>query len=138
MKGILIVMIALITGCGNTAESTSDATSQTEQTTNQITPTYDVLNVADFKAKMTSLEDYHLVDVRTPDEVAGGTIENSTNINYSTSEFSTELGKLDKNKPLMLFCRSGNRSGKASKIAKELGFTEIYDLQGGFMAWSQN
>ncbi|MFK7949088.1 MAG: rhodanese-like domain-containing protein [Saprospiraceae bacterium] len=142
MKGILIVMIALMTGCGNSSESTSDAAQQAvqevaEQTVEQVTPTYEVLSVADFKAKMASLGEYHLIDVRTPGEVASGTIENSTNINFSTSNFETELGKLDKSKPLMLFCRSGNRSGKASQMAKNMGFTEIYDLKGGMMAWSQ-
>lgn len=143
MKGILIIMVALVTGCGNTADSTSEATQQVVQTTaqgveQQVTPTYEVLNAADFKAKMASLENYHLVDVRTPGEVASGTIENSTNINYSAANFAAELGKLDKSKPLMLFCRSGARSGRASQIAKDLGFTEIYDLRGGFMAWPRN
>ena len=153
MKGILIVMIALVTGCGNSGETTSDVAQQAQQAVQQAveqvaveeeaveevveqTPTYEVLNVADFKAKMASLEDYHLIDVRTPGEVAAGTIENSININFSTSNFETELEKMDKSKPLMLFCRSGNRSGKASQIARNLGFTEIYDLKGGMMAWS--
>jgi len=139
MKGILIVMIALVAGCGNQTNSTSNVTQQNAaENVAQVAAQVEVLNVVDFKAKMASLEDYHLIDVRTPGEVAGGTIENATNINYSTANFATELGKLDKSKPLMLFCRSGSRSGRASQIAKDLGFTEIYDLQGGFMAWPQN
>lgn len=137
MKGILIIMIAFVAGCGNTADTTAETTSQgIVQGTEQQTPTYEVLNVADFKEKMGSLGEFHLIDVRTPGEVAAGTIESSTNINFNSADFAAQLGKLDKSKPLMLFCRSGSRSGRASKIAMDLGFTEIYDLSGGFMAWS--
>ena len=35
-----------------------------------------------------------------------------------------------------MYCRSGNRSGKAAKLMKELGFAEVYNLEGGFGAWS--
>ena len=58
------------------------------------------------------------------------------NIDYYNSTFKEELDKLDKTKPLLLYCRSGNRSGKAGKIATNLGFKEIYDLEGGYSAWS--
>jgi rhodanese-related sulfurtransferase len=133
MKGILIVMIAFLAGCANTADTTADATPQGVE---QGTPTYAVLSVGDFKEKMNGLEEYHLIDVRTPGEVAQGTIASSTNIDFNSANFAAELGKLDKSKPLMLFCRSGSRSARASKVAMDLGFTEIYDLRGGFMSWS--
>lgn len=136
MKGILIIMIALVAGCGNTAQTTSNVEGQTQQTAEQNTPIYEVLSVADFKTKIENLAQYTLLDVRTANEVAGGTINNALNIDYYASDFKEQLAELRTDKPLLIFCRSGNRSGKASKIAKEVGFTEIYDLKGGFMAWS--
>ena len=142
MKGILIVMMALVTGCGNPTETTSNVEQQTqqveieEQVAEQNSPIYEVLSVTDFKTKIENLAQYTLLDVRTADEVAGGTINNALNLDYYAPNFKEELAKLRTDKPLLIFCRSGNRSGKASKIAQEVGFTEIYDLKGGYMAWS--
>lgn len=138
MKLVLLVLSIMALSCNSPSETTKTQENSTTEQTTATPSSYTILNVADFKAKMESLAEggFNLVDVRTPGEVAGGTIENAVNIDYNGANFSEELAKLDKSKPLMLFCRSGNRSGKASSIAKGLGFTEIYDLQGGFMAWS--
>ena len=45
------------------------------------------------------------------------------------------IRKLDKNEPIYLYCRSGKRSAKAAQILKEMGFKEIYDMEGGFLNW---
>jgi rhodanese-related sulfurtransferase len=139
MKLILLVLSVMALSCNSPSETTTSTQNNSavvEETTTQ--SSYTILTVADFKVKMESFAgtDFSLVDVRTPGEVADGTMENAVNIDFNNANFSVELAKLDKSKPLMLFCRSGARSGRASSIAKELGFTEIYDLQGGFMAWS--
>lgn len=139
MKLILLVLSVMVLSCNSPSETTTgiqNNSTAVEQTTVQ--SSYTVLSVADFKTKMESFVgmDFNLVDVRTSGEVVGGSIENAVNIDFNSSNFAKDLAKLDKSKPLMLFCRSGARSGGASSTAKELGFTEIYDLQGGFMAWS--
>ena len=138
MKLVLLVLSVMALSCNSPSETTATQNNSTVEQTVTSPSSYSVLNVADFKAKMESLagQGFNLVDVRTPGEVVGGTIENSVNIDFNNPNFSADLAKLDKSKPLMLFCRSGARSGRARSIAKELGFTEIYDLQGGFMAWS--
>ena len=46
-----------------------------------------------------------------------------------------ELEKLDKTKNYYVYCRSGNRSGQACAIMKNLGFDKAFNLQGGFMNW---
>ena len=51
--------------------------------------------------------------------------------------FKEEMAKLDVERPVFVFCAKGGRSGKASAICKELGFKTIYDLDGGYTAWSQ-
>ena len=43
---------------------------------------------------------------------------------------------LDKSKPVLVYCASGGRSAKSAKIYKEAGFTKVYNLLGGFRAWS--
>ena len=44
--------------------------------------------------------------------------------------------QLDKEKPIAVYCKSGGRSGGASKLLLELGFKEIYDLEGGILNWN--
>lgn len=136
MKFILILLTVISIGCTSTSETNKVTETTTEQTA--IASTVSVLSVADFKSKIENLQgqDFFLVDVRTAGEVAAGTIDNSTNIDYNSSSFSDDLGKLDKEKPLLLFCQAGSRSARAADIAKNLGFVEIYDLGGGYRAWS--
>ncbi len=76
-----------------------------------------------------------LLDVRTPGEVANGTIDGSTNINFNSPKFKKELEGLDKNKPVLVFCASGGRSGNAMRMMKDMGFKEVYNLNGGYMNW---
>lgn len=92
---------------------------------------------AAFNAKLAD-SDVQLVDVRTPGEHAKGAIENSVNINYHDRDFAEQVaGKLDKNKPVMLYCAGGVRSAKAAKILEKQGFKEIYDLENGYGGWEK-
>ncbi len=80
-------------------------------------------------------EDVQLIDVRTPEEYQEGYILNAQNIDYNSPTFEEDITKLDKSKPVLLYCKSGNRSGKSSKIFFEAGFKTIYDLEGGITEW---
>jgi len=90
-----------------------------------------------FEEALNASPDAQLVDVRTPEEYAGGTIAAAINMDYHADDFKTSLDQLDKEKPIFVFCAKGGRSGAASKICKELGFKTIYDLDGGYTAWAQ-
>lgn len=77
-----------------------------------------------------------LVDVRTATEFNGGHIRNAINIDFFKKvDFQKSFEKLDKNKPLYIYCRSGARSQKAAKILLGMGFSKIYDLKGGYLRW---
>ena len=89
---------------------------------------------ADFKVKIEGKQ-VQLVDVRTPKEFKEGHIKNAKNINYFDEDFVAQMSNLDKNEVLYIYCRSGNRSGKAAVKLVSAGFTEIYDLKGGFLDW---
>ena len=80
-------------------------------------------------------QQYQIIDVRTPIEFEQGHIEKAINVDYKEANFIEKISAFDKSKTLLIYCRSGNRSGKASKIMDSLGFTKIYDLEGGFMNW---
>ena len=55
----------------------------------------------------------------------------------STSDFKTELAKLDRKQPVFVYCAAGGRSYRASKQLQALGFERIYDLVGGMQAWRE-
>ncbi len=95
------------------------------------------VDVVTFKEELSKNKDIQLIDVRTPEEYQKGYIENAILIDYFSEDFSIKIQELDKEKPVYLYCRSGNRSGKASIMLLDLGFTEIVDLEGGYMAWSE-
>lgn len=73
-----------------------------------------------------------IIDVRTPDEIKEtGSIKNSVNIDFKADDFKAKVSKLDKNKTYLIYCRSGNRAGQASKIMIDLGFKNINYLKNG-------
>ncbi len=76
-----------------------------------------------------------LLDVRTKEEVADGKIENAINLDYYSVTFKDDISKLDKNKPVYVYCRSGGRSGGAKKIMTSMGFKTVYNLKGGYSHW---
>lgn len=82
-------------------------------------------------------QDVHLVDVRTPREFQMGYIENAINIDFSSPNFQTELEKLDSSKPIVVYCRTGRRSGISTNNLVKAGFIEIYDLKGGIVNWQK-
>lgn len=100
--------------------------------------TYEELSASDFKKKLSSSQDYILVDVRTPKEYEKGHIANALNISYFGSEFKTSIEKLPKDKLVFMYCQTQHRSPLASKYMKKKGFTHIIDLSGGFMKWENN
>lgn len=97
----------------------------------------ELLSCKDFDQKTQGTSPVQLIDIRTAEEVAAGTIGAAVNIDFFGENFKEEMSKLDVEQPLFIFCASGRRSGKASTICKELGFKAIYDLDGGYTAWSQ-
>lgn len=77
-------------------------------------------------------EDHLLIDVRTPQEFASGHIQGA--INIPVEEIGQRLSEVPQDKPIVLYCRSGNRSNQASGILVNAGYTGIYDL-GGIIDW---
>lgn len=82
--------------------------------------------------------DLLLLDVRTPGEVNQGYIEGARNIDImSWDEFTAEVDQLEKAEPVMVYCKVGGRSHKAAVYLAENGFTQVYDMKGGIIAWTK-
>jgi thioredoxin len=95
------------------------------------------IDAIQFNKKLENTENVQLIDVRTPEEFANSKIGDAINLNYYDSDFEAQLKKLDTNKPLFVYCKSGGRSSGAVAQILDLGFTEVYELQGGIMAWER-
>ncbi|WP_147678924.1 rhodanese-like domain-containing protein [Algibacter pacificus] len=76
-----------------------------------------------------------ILDVRTSKEYEAGHLPNAENIDFLSEGFSKALEGLDKNEPLVIYCKSGRRSGKSLDVFRTLGFTKIYNLEGGILKW---
>lgn len=77
-----------------------------------------------------------LIDVRTPAEFNSGHISGAVNIDYKSADFEKKIEQLDKSKTYLLYCRSGNRSGRALQVMKSAGFKKVVHLAGGIKAWN--
>jgi rhodanese-related sulfurtransferase len=86
---------------------------------------------------LLKMDEVQLVDVRTPKEYESGYIANSQNIDYMASDFDEAVKVLNKEFPVILYCRSGRRSADGSKKLLKAGFVEVYNLEGGIIQWQK-
>lgn len=94
-----------------------------------------VLPVAEYR-KAIAGKKVQLADVRTAQEYQSGHIPNAINIDFfQPFVFAEKFAKFNRNEPLYIYCRSGNRSLTASKKLVDMGFSKVYDLQGGYLNW---
>jgi len=99
------------------------------------TQVYEVLSYDDFKNQINN-DNVLLFDIRTMDEFNSGHLKGSINIDfYEEKLFDKFFKKVNKSKPIYIYCRSGNRSKKSSEKLKKLGFVKIFDLEGGYKNW---
>lgn len=126
---MLIAVLLFLTGCNTGIKHDS-----IKESSNVI------MNLAAQKAKEmidenNSNPDFIILDIRTPGEYSDGHIKDARNIDYYEPDFRDQLGRLDRSKKYLIYCRSGNRSGSTLGIMKKLGFKEVYTLSGGIITW---
>lgn len=93
------------------------------------------VDAATFAKKIKSSSKPVIVDVRTPEEYANGHIKNAINISWTGSTFEKETNKLDKSKPVYVYCQAGGRSAAAVAKMKKMGFKTIVELKNGMNGW---
>jgi phage shock protein E len=79
-----------------------------------------------------------VLDVRTPGEFAAGHLPGAVNIDSSAPDFADAVSELPKDSTYLVYCQTANRSGVATDRMLDLGFTDVYDLQGGIVAWAED
>lgn len=123
MKNLILFLLAMLglNGCMNAQNNSQYTNMDVEQFANYI-----------------ANDSVQLVDVRTPEEYAGGHIENSKNIDVYNPDFIDVATKtLDKSRPVAVYCRSGKRSADAAQKLTDKGY-EVTNLMGGIIAWTDN
>lgn len=99
-------------------------------------PAQSVVDAAQLENMLKKDKNIQLVDIRTPAEwQQTGTIEGASRINYYDADFRTQISKLDKEKPVVVYCASGGRSPRAAAALTQMGFKKVYDYAGGMRDW---
>ena len=130
---LVVIFIALITACSDTAETSTLPPDSSISTVEEIElgPDVDVHTTAALQGR----EDVILIDVREQWEYDEGHIPDITLI--PMSEITTRLDEIPKDKEVIFTCRSGNRSGQVTDLLRQNGFDNVHNMQGGILAWQQ-
>src|SRR5256712_1517626 len=92
----------------------------------------------DVSRRLAAGEKLVVIDVRDPDEFRDGHLEAATNISRGFLEFRVGTAVSDPSTPVVLYCQTGLRSMLAAKALKDLGYSTIINLQGGYQKWVQS
>ncbi len=134
-----IALSLVVAACGGGDDQTASTPATSDQ---QAEPSGEALGIrlvtpqegAEIQAEPP--QDLVILDVRTPEEFAEGRLEGAIMIDFYEADFADQLAELDPNVPYLLYCRSGNRSGQAAAVMEQLGFTDVSDIDGGILSWS--
>lgn len=96
------------------------------------------LELSEWNQALKQEEGFILLDVRTQGEIDQGHIPGAMHIDILEDGFEDKIKVLDQQTPVYVYCRSGGRSADAMEIMHEAGFKEVYNLLGGYTAWSQD
>jgi thioredoxin 1 len=94
-----------------------------------------LLSANDFAKLMFETKSAVVVDVRTPDEFSKGHLKDARNINWNDEAFTSRVATIDKTTPLFVYCLGGGRSANAAAKLRTMGYAQVYELDGGIMAW---
>ena len=129
---VLAVFISIIGGCGDTVSVPTESPTPSQQ---QQIVNISAIEAFDLIQENISNPDFIIIDVRTPAEYDEGHIENAELVDYNAANFREEIGKYDRDKKYLIYCRTGRRSAGARDIMEELGFQYIYHMEGGITEW---
>ena len=128
---ILSTFLLALWACGPQEAQEEQRPTETKATSQRVAVSLDI----DSWARTVHKRPGTILDVRTPEEIAQGMVPDAINIDWRGANFKAQVFELDKDIPVHVYCASGGRSKQAMGLLKELGFQEIYELDGGFTAW---
>lgn len=135
LKLIIPILLSLFLASCHTSSHNSTTRAAEAITVPVPEKPYENVNVAEFE-KLIGGKNTVLLDVRTPEETAAGKIEGAIEVNVLADDFAEKINTLDKDKTYLVYCRSGRRSLRAIDTMLAGGFTKMYNLEGGYNAWS--
>ncbi len=91
----------------------------------------------EFSRLMEAHPDAAVLDVRTPGEFHAGHIPGARNLDMMSPEFRNSIEELERERVVLLYCRSGSRSYHAGNMMVQLGFEKVYNLASGLLGWNQ-
>lgn len=128
----LVLSIAAFSAC-QTASTEKASTAQVNPQGNAMQNEIKQITVSQAK-DAAGVTDAQFIDVRTPEEYAGGHAVKAAH--FPLDALEKDLSKLDKDKPVYVICQTGRRSQKGAEILQKAGFKDIYNVEGGTSAWT--
>lgn len=127
------VFLASAMGCGEAQTTTQHASAETESSA----PIPRDVDNAEFARLMVERKNALLLDVRTPDEWNEGHLEGAAHADYwgDESAFQSAMDAIPRDRPVLVYCAGGGRSGLTAKELVEAGHREVYNLEDGISGW---
>jgi rhodanese-related sulfurtransferase len=92
----------------------------------------------DLKRMQQKKENFTLIDVREPDEVAQGAIAGAEPLPRGMLEYKIDTITTDKDQPIVCYCGGGGRSALAAQSLKKMGYKNVMSLAGGYKGWKES
>jgi len=109
-------------------KTAADLVAEAKQRIREVTPD-------EVRAMRARGEDHVLLDVREPDEVAMGRVPGAMAIARGVLESAVEA-RVPRERPVVVYCASGNRSALAADTLRQMGYAEVASMRGGIRGWS--
>jgi rhodanese-related sulfurtransferase len=120
LLALILALSVLVTACSSSTDT---------QSIQLVSPADAAQVIADDPADLV------ILDIRTLDEFDEARLADAVMVDFYAADFADQLDALDKNVPYVMYCRTGNRSSDAVKTMKDLGFVEVYEIDGGIVNW---
>ncbi len=97
-----------------------------------------IIDATELESLMENNQNLLLIDVRTAEEVAMGTIPGAINIDVNQPDFDKAIASIDPATPVVVYCAAGMRSKEAARRLQEMKFTTVYDYSEGYNGWVEH
>jgi phage shock protein E len=133
--GSLVAALGIAAGCGESTGAGTDSTTDTTAAAQTARSSVTLVSPDQAADLLETRSDLVLLDVRTPEEFDQAHLAGADLHDFYEPDFAQQLSELDPDAAYVVYCQSGNRSSQATALMAEMGFTEVYDVDGGIQSW---
>jgi phage shock protein E len=131
---VVLVATAVLGACGSEDDGADEPVAEAADDAASTLPPYGL--VTPEQAVSIAASDVTVIDVRTADEFAAGHLDGAVQMDFYDPAFAERVGELDPDGEYLVYCRSDNRSGQAVALMREMGIEQVWDMDGGIVAYS--